>query len=316
MKDALVLAVALLASGCSSSPAATPHAPVDGGSPPVMTDGGGTTGPDGAVNVPGADGGPIAEDPARVCAAAADAICAKLSACSPFGLGAAYGDLATCQARVVLGCLPTFGAAQTSATPTRSEACAASLAALSCADLLAGKLGDACVTQPGGVATGAACAEDAQCATAFCARAPSAACGTCAAKTNAGDPCVNAACSVGTVCPAGKTSCITPVPGKAGDACTVQEECDLANAVGCNTASKKCIALTLAGPGQSCGANGLNATSFAVCPASGTCSALLHGTCAAAAADGAACSDSGAHCLPPARCLSGACAVPDPATCH
>jgi len=168
------------------------------------------------------------------------------------------------------------------------------------------------------VAEGGACAEDAQCASTFCARAPDAACGICQPLTTAGGPCVRSTCSAGMVCPAGQSTCITPVAGKVDDMCTAQEQCDLAHAVGCNTTSRKCLALTLAQAGGSCGANSIIPTSYAVCPASGTCSAALAGKCSAAATDGDACSsaDTGPHCLPPARCISSKCVVPDPTTCH
>lgn len=250
------------------------------------------------------------------CAALADAVCAKLQSCAPFAVGATYGDAATCKARVALTCVPAFGATGTSATPAKTAACAQSVSGLACAAFLANQLGAACAVAPGTVASGGACGDDAQCASTFCARAPDAACGTCAAPTAAGDACVHGACSTGTVCPAGQTKCIAPGTGQVGDACTVQENCDLARGVGCNTQSGKCLALTLAT--STCGASSITPTSYAVCPASGTCSAVFGGTCAAAAADGHACSASatGAHCVPPAKCIGGTCAVPDATTCH
>jgi hypothetical protein len=86
--------------------------------------------------------------------------------------------------------------------------------------------------------------------------------------------------------------------------------------VGCNTLSSQCIALTLAQAGGACGPNSIIPTSYAVCPASGTCSALIAGTCTAAAADGAACSPTASpKCMPPARCVSGRCTLPAPASC-
>jgi hypothetical protein len=168
------------------------------------------------------------------------------------------------------------------------------------------------------LAAGAACGDDAQCATTFCARAPDAICGVCAPVTQPGSPCVRGACSAGTVCPMGQTTCIRPVAGKVNDACTTIEQCDVGGGVGCNTTTGRCIRLTLATAGGRCGADSLLATSYAACPGSGTCSAIIGGTCAPPAADGAACSTAatGPGCLPPARCVGGRCTLPDPSSCR
>jgi len=252
------------------------------------------------------------------CASFAAAVCDKLKTCTPFVLGVLYGNAIVCQARLTLSCLPSFAAPGTSATPAKTTACEQSIAALGCPQFLAADWGPACKTDPGTFAVGAPCADDAQCATTFCARAPDAACGICQPSTKAGDPCVRGSCSAGTVCPAGQSTCITPVPGKVGDPCTAEEQCDLAHAVGCNTGSAKCLSLTLASAQGSCGANSIVPTSYAVCPASGTCSALLGGRCSSAAADNASCStaDTGTHCLPPARCVAARCTVVDATSCR
>jgi hypothetical protein len=258
-----------------------------------------------------------AVDGQKACASFAATFCSKLMSCTSFVLGVLYGDEPTCEKRVLASCVPSFGAAGTSATPAKTSACEQSLSSLACATFITGDLGPACKTEPGTVPQDGACAEDAQCATTFCARAPDAACGVCAPPTKPGAACVRSSCSAGMVCPSGQSTCITPVPGKVDDACTAQEQCDLAHAVGCNTTSGKCLALTLASGQASCGANAIVPTSYAVCPSSGICSALIAGKCAAAAADGAACStsDSGPHCLPPARCVGGKCTLVDPTTC-
>jgi hypothetical protein len=54
-----------------------------------------------------------------------------------------------------------------------------------------------------------------------------------------------------------------------------------------------------------------------LCPASGTCSALLAGTCTPSADDGAACSisDTGTHCMPPAVCSGGTCNLLSQSAC-
>ena len=264
--------------------------------------------------------GTDAGDAQQACAAFADAYCAKLQSCSTFVMSVAYGDLATCKARWVLNCTPNFGAPGTSATPARTNTCAQSIGALSCTTFLSGDLGTACAVAPGTVAQGGACGDDAQCASTFCARVPTAVCGTCQPVTMAGDPCVQSSCSVSTntVCPAGKTTCVKPVAGKVGDSCVGHEQCDVGHQVGCNPTNSKCIALTLATSGGTCGADSIIPTSVAVCPASGTCSSSLGGKCSAVGMDGASCStsDTGTHCMPPARCVASKCTLPNPTTCR
>ena len=253
----------------------------------------------------------------QACTAFAAMFCGKVRECTPFVLGALYGDAATCESRVILGCLPSFDVPGTSASPAKTSGCGQAIAGLTCATFLTGDLGASCKTDPGTIANGGACGDDAQCVSTFCARAPDASCGVCAPATRPNDPCVRGSCSAGTVCPAGQSTCITPTPGKVDDACTAQEQCDLAHGIGCNAGSGKCLSLTLAAGGN-CGANSIVPTSYAVCPASGTCSAPLGGRCSAAAADGQACStaDTGTHCLTPARCVASKCVVPDPSSCR
>jgi hypothetical protein len=289
--------------------------------------GGGTAGADagkagasGAGMMDASIGTDASGDTQQACTALADAYCAKLQSCSPFVTSVAYGDVAMCRQRWILNCTPNFGVTGTSATPARTTACAQSINALSCTTFLSGDLGAACAVAPGTVAQGAPCGDDAQCASTFCARAADAVCGTCRPTTMAGDPCVQGSCSVSTntVCPVGKTTCIRPVAGKVGDSCVGHEQCDVGHQVGCNPTNSKCIALTLATAGGTCGADSIFPTSVAVCPAGGTCSASLAGRCSAVGMDGASCStaDTGTHCMAPARCVASKCTLPNPATCR
>jgi hypothetical protein len=298
----------------------------DGGAGAAGKGGGGAAGSDaggGAAGTGAKDastGTDAGGDAQQACTALADAYCAKLQTCSTFVMNVAYGDLATCKARWILNCVPNFAATGTSATPARTASCAQSIPALSCTTFLSGDLGTACAVGAGTVAQGQPCGDDAQCASTFCARSPTATCGTCQPATMAGDPCVQSSCSVSTntVCPAGKTTCVKPVAGKVGDSCVGHEQCDVGHQVGCNPTNSKCIALTLATAGGNCGADSIFPTSVGVCPAAGTCSASLAGRCSAAAADGASCStsDTGAHCMAPARCVSSRCTLPNPAMCR
>jgi hypothetical protein len=297
-----------------------------GGTGGSLTGAGGTGGATGGISGGGGPGGSgtggsgtggtSGGDPAaaQACAALSKALCAKTEACTPFVLGLFFGSRAVCEQRLALDCLPEFGAPGTSATPARTASCADSLAAHPCAAFVRGDLGVACAPQAGSLPAGAACGDDGQCATTFCARAPDAVCGVCAPTTQAGSPCVRGACSAGTACPMGKSTCVVLEPGQVGATCTIQEQCDVGNGVGCS-ASGRCIRLTLGSTGT-CGAD-LLGTMYTACRASGTCSALLGGTCTMAAADGAACStgSAGPACLPPARCVGGRCTLPDPGAC-
>ena len=257
-------------------------------------------------------------DPQQACNAMAESYCAKLQECSSFLMSVAFGNQTTCKARWILNCTPNFGAPGTSATPARTSACAQSIPTLSCTTFLGGDLGPACAVGAGTVANGAACGDDAQCASTFCARPTTAVCGTCQPVTNPGVACVQGSCSISTntICSTGTTTCVRPKAGKIGDACVGQEECDVGHQVGCNPATQKCIALTLAG--ATCGANSIFASSIAVCPSAGTCSASVNGTCTAAGADGASCvtTETGTHCMLPARCVGGRCTLPNPSTCR
>jgi hypothetical protein len=265
----------------------------------------------------GATGGVPGGDPAgaQACAALSKAMCGKAEACTPFATGLFFGSRATCEQRLALECLPRLAAPGTSATPAKISSCADSLATHPCAAFARGDLGSACAPQAGTLSAGAACGDDWQCSSTFCARAPDAVCGVCAPTTQVGGACVRGACSAGTVCPMGKSTCVALEPGQVGAACTVQEQCDVGNGVGCSPVTGRCIRLVLASAGT-CGVD-LAGSTYSACGASGTCSGLLAGTCSMAAPDGAACSTgtAGRSCLPPARCAAGRCTLPDPRSC-
>ena len=310
-----LLALAFVFAGCggdtvtASDASTTPHPDASGGLDATQAPGPDASRPD--AGQPDSSTGP---DPQKACADTAAAVCAKISSCSAFGLGAVYGDLSTCKTRYAISCMATFSGTGTHHTPATTETCANSIGALDCASFLALNYGAACAPIPGDLANAAACGDDSQCSSTFCARPTGSQCGTCAATTSAGSPCVNGACSTGTTCPTGAANCIAPVAGKVNDVCTYQAQCDLAQGVGCNTTSSKCMALMLSTDGT-CGLNG--ASPFKVCPGTGTCSNVLGGNCASAAVDGTACdATNGPSCLPPARCVGSICTLPDPTKCH
>jgi hypothetical protein len=198
-------------------------------------------------------------------------------------------------------------------TPAKVESCAASIPGVSCASFLSLSFGAACAPDPGDLGNGAACGDDGQCQSTFCARAPTSQCGQCAGQTSSGSSCVNGACSGGLVCPSG--TCQASVAGKVDDSCSNQTQCDLAHGVGCNTQSGTCIALAVSTDG-SCGYD-FSGGPFVICPGSGTCDSLMGGNCNSAAADGTSCDPTnGPTCMPPARCSGGTCALPDSSSCH
>jgi len=294
--------------------------------------GGAGTGPAGATGSGGdqasgtggrATGGSAGAMPdagaATACTSWARALCAKGEDCAPFATTLVFGSRAICEERLQLDCLARF-APGSSATPADTTTCAESLSSQSCTTFARGDLGAACAPRPGSSPNGASCLDDHQCASTFCARAPDAACGVCAAVTTAGSACVRGSCSAGTVCPKGAATaatatCLVPEPGPIGAVCTVSEQCDVGHGVACNPLTGRCIKLALASSGA-CGLD-LAAATYTACGASGSCSPTLAGKCVAAAPDGATCStaDTGPPCLPPARCVGGRCSLPDPSLC-
>ena len=277
---------------------------------------GGSVSTSGTAGASGGAGGNTGDSASQSCAALAKAGCSRTASCSSFLMSTLYGDASTCEARLALSCAAVLDAPGTAATPALMLECAQSLGSLACPSLLTSDFGPQSLPWPGPLATGSACGDDSQCATAFCARGSAAICGVCAARTAAGSPCVRNACSVGTICPDSGSTCIVPTAGKVGASCKVQQDCDLLHGVGCNTSSGSCMSLTVA-TNNACGLASLLASSYAVCPASGTCSASVSGKCAPAAADGAACdAQKGPACLGPARCVSGKCTLPNPTSCQ
>jgi hypothetical protein len=306
----LVLSVGIWLAGCSTSPTDDSADPNGDQLPTDPSKGGGkgkTTKPKPPT--------PPAKEPA--CNTVASALCEKWESCSPFTFAVTYNDAETCRQRVAIGCSLALEAPGTSSTKEKIAACAQSVGAISC-ESLAQNFGSACSVDPGQLADGAACGDDAQCRSTFCPKAPGTQCGTCAPQTTEGGPCNNGACSFGLVCAKGGNTCIKPVAGKVGDPCTGQEQCDVVHAVGCNTNSKKCIPLETADEGGVCGGDGVRPTKYTICTAGGSCSKAIKGECTAAAHDGEACTDddNGPHCVAPARCIGGTCELPDPAACQ
>ena len=278
----------------------------------------------------------------KACTDLAAALCTQLSNCAAPLITTSYGDVATCQARAKLGCMPSLTAPGTSATPDKLDKCATAFASGTCDALFSRDMPSACIPDPGKLANGAACGDDSQCTSTYCKKPAGMVCGVCGMRSTAGGACaVNEDCdyklacanmvcvaygAVGASCDAGHP-CADPnvckagtcaTPAGAGQACTPTAsggDCDQTKGLFCNPQTRVCAQATFAGAGQPCGiVNG----GFTACSAGGTCKlgAGVSGTCSAPAADGAACDPAnGVGCVAPAECVNSVCKLPDPASC-
>ena len=282
--------------------------------------------------------------PDKACTDLAAAFCTEISNCAQPLITLGYGDVATCQARLKLSCLPSLMAPSTSATPDKLDSCATALNGASCDALFTRQTPAACVPDAGKLANGNACGDDAQCMSKYCKKAANQVCGVCGDKSAAGGSCaldadcqdqlkcVNMTCvayvAVGGACDA-THPCAQPnvcknavcaVPQEAGQSCTpgsggdIFGDCNQTKGLACSPTARTCAPVMLAGAGQACGFINM---AFVGCAAAGHCKLNgIMGTCLQAAADGAACdTTNGPDCEPPAQCVNGACKLPNPASC-
>jgi hypothetical protein len=280
----------------------------------------------------------------KACTDLAAAYCTEVSNCAEPLITLGYGDVATCQARLKLSCLPSLMAPNTAATPDKDDSCATALMTASCDSLYGRTTPAACVPSAGKLANGNACGDDAQCMSTYCKKAANSVCGVCGDKSAAGGACaLDADCqdklkcvtmvcqplvAVGGMCDANHP-CAQPnvckgnvcaVPQEAGQTCAttgVQDifgDCNQTKGLECPPGTHVCAPLMFAAAGQPCG---LINMAFVGCAAAGHCKLTgFMGTCLAPAADGAACdATNGPECTPPAQCVSGACKLPNPAAC-
>lgn len=291
---------------------------------------------DGAVGSPDTNMS-LPEAPERACDNLGK-LCEKLNACAPAGLQIAYGDLATCTARLKLDCIDGAKAPNTGLTFASAQSCISALATASCEDLLYRNI--AACDFKGTRANGMGCGTDDQCQTGRCAKT-AAVCGVCAALVKAGNKCgEDEDCEAGLVCSDDDVCVLPAAPGGActdtqpcqlgyycannkcvaqasapGADCDNDEGCDFTKGLFCRTELGKCQNLGFAKSGDTCG---FISGSFAVCSAGATCSlseGQLQGVCAAAAKDGEPCSDT-TPCLEPARCVGGRCQLNNSSTCN
>jgi hypothetical protein len=281
----------------------------------------------------------VPPQPQVACQQLAQNTCARLAACSPRAVDSLYGDVQTCASRLSLSCVMGLATPDAITSTFGVVACADALANVDCNALLENGLPDMCQLAPGARADGSTCGSDAQCASTRCARATVAdSCGTCAPLAAAEGACqVPGDCSRGLVCTA-DNHCRAPAAvggtcdddhpcrypllcdgGRcaqglaAGATCSINaDRCDRYAGQYCNV-SNRCESWLNAAVGQPCG---YTSGAYHFCTASASCSEPVSGgTCQAALPDGAACSASGASCLPPARCVDGACSLAMPGAC-
>ncbi|MGZ6092352.1 MAG: hypothetical protein ACXWUG_10055 [Polyangiales bacterium] len=296
------------------------------------------------------DSGTAAVSAEQACTDYAAAVCDKLSSCISIYVAANLGDIATCNTRYKNQCLGNTGAPSTSLTGNAIAGCAAAAKTASCNDLLDNKLPEACLPKAGGLADGQACGDDNQCKSAFCGfNDGSKICGVCTAAPGAGAACADgskcgpglkcstskkcaAAVAAGGACDADKpcgvgSTCVSGTCAKwlgEGASCTsgTTADCDTFQSLFC--LNNKCVKFNFtADAGGVCGAEvdmaSKMVTSVTACTKKGTCKNIdmktFKGTCAAAAADGAACGGTNGDCIPPAVCVDSVCKLPNPASC-
>ncbi len=317
MRRSFVLALWLAACGATN-----PVGPsgVDGGS----VDGGGSD-----------QGGMIDVDTA--CTAYATAYCNKEDACIKNGVSANYGTETVCETRLKQSCQAAAAAAGTGVDGKHYSDCAAAHASASCSDFLNNNI-TACVSVPGSLANGAACAFGSQCVSTYCQRPRNLTCGHCAAVSTAGSDCTVASCAHGFSCQSNgcqaiayqaSASCSATSSCGAGLGCLIAQgspsgscialgasvgaACDTSAASHCDVNKGlycdhgHCAALTYDQPGATCGVNPIQ-NSYVVCTNASLCygATMSHsGSCLAYAQDGAACDTSdGPGCLDAARCVT------------
>ena len=257
---------------------------------------GGTGGTSGHPN----DGGKDAKDTggggptiASACMTFAMTQCANLESCSKVLIKENYLNLTACVAAQNTLCVNELSAPSTGSTPADKVACAAAINSQSCADFIAEQnIPAACVIKPGTVASGGACAFNAQCSTSFCQGMAKSECGTCAAAPAEGAACMGS-CGQGLVCDAMSKTCVKV--GEAGATCsatapcaveaglwcvgadpktgttgtcmagvatvgaacdfglTKGPACDASKGLTCDATSKVCVAVMFAGPAKPCG---------------------------------------------------------------
>jgi hypothetical protein len=283
------------------------------------------------------------------CDKLAQARCGHLELCAPFDLEHVRGGMAQCVADEQAVCLNRLAAPGTTLRHTHVTTCATFLAGLACheipfGDVLPDDKGNvACEPPPGPTKTLLACGDDSQCATGYCRKASTSACGKCESRKQLGEGCNEdddcdgfAACAATSTvkkCTKAvtfdldctKSECVPPfmcqagtcvAGGVQGDPCTTSpQNCKQGMGLCCDANTKTCVDTPVVDIGAVCGyIDG----SFVVCDYGAACvlKAGGQGTCKKVPAVGEACDSSAAQpCRAPALCTNGKCALSDPRVC-
>jgi len=273
-----------------------------------------------------------------------------------------FGSMASCVADETAACGTNLAAPQSARNAAAAEACAAARSSESCVAWFDDDTPGACRSIAGPRADGSACGVNSQCASSYCALTPTTACGTCQPLPAANAPCQSSSqCPYEMSCPIvvpATTGVCTPyategsacddyLPCQAGLACigsntakgvkgtcqaaatTAGAACSNATGPGCDDITYlycvegKCQVRAIVGAGQPCDI-GYGAP-YSRCADGAACiqnPGTTVGTCAAAAANGAACDTTvGPLCLPTSKCITadggtaGTCMATDPTSC-
>lgn len=261
-----------------------------------------------------------------VCAAVASARCTAISTCLPFILHQLYGAVATCRDRLKTRCLSNLSAPGSKTTLEATASCAKAIAGDACSDYLRADPA-ACFPDPGTLANGAGCWDDAQCASAICVHGLFQFCGSCQPGVGLGASCSSSPCVAGLNCSAG----VCVKLGSVGASCSDDAGC--AQALLCRAG--KCTVSVL---GDACNATtktGCSLVAGLTCSASATCTAApsretggacvtffdchdgdcVGGTCTPRLTVGSSCGSSVANCVTPFSCFGGKCALPSATSC-
>lgn len=262
------------------------------------------------------------------CDSFAAAACERFNACVASAFVDSAYDCTSIQKRTCLGAETD----KSSFAPGDVDTCTSGFRSASCDAITSGTV--RCDFPPGSAANGAACKYDTDCESSFCAKGGNS-CGTCAAVPDEGAACIQLGCGPDRTCNDGQ-KCVTPK--KAGEACGASDSClggldcvngvcaapadsagaacdpegktaprcNLLKALYCGEESKKCLALTPAGPNEPCGfVDG----QVLACTLSYRCAVpqgQLSGTCVAKVDIGASCTQDD-ECKTGLSCTAGSC---------
>ena len=309
----------------------------------------------------GGDGSSSMRAIEAACTASAQARCDRLTACSPTLMQLRYLEATACVTLQHDSCVASLSVPGTGNTADHTQACAAAVASWACPSYIDNAdVPAACQPQTGPLELEAPCVVAGECQSGFCAIAPGDGCGACAAPPIAGDACdeltscgpgltcVSAtkqcepfgasgdACDSGLPCGAG-LSCVgadaatdtqgtcQPALTQAGATCDPALKtgtgCDRNAGLVCDSTSKTCVAIVIAGAGDMCGSVDHRSQPCGAGVCVGSSNGVL-GTCTASVGAGEACDlDNGPSCLSGTRCVTadsstaGTCQVANAATC-